>query len=62
MLEHAFRSVSRVIFTIGPGNYRSQRAEEKLGAVRTSTGKDALGRERVVYRLIVLAWASIAVL
>lgn len=52
MVEHAFRSVKRVIFIIGPDNHRSQRAVEKIGAVRAGTTTDARGRERVVYELM----------
>ena len=48
MLEHAFRSVDRVIFIIGPENRRSQRAVEKIGAVRSGSTMDPQGRERVV--------------
>lgn len=51
MVEHAFKSVKRVIFTIGPENRRSQRAVEKIGGVRAGTTTDAHGRERVVYEL-----------
>ena len=51
MLEHAFKSVKRVIFTIGPDNRRSQRAVEKIGGVRSGTTTDAHGRARVVYEL-----------
>lgn len=51
MVEHAFRTVQRVIFIIGPDNRRSQRAVEKLGAVRAGATLDALGQERVVYEL-----------
>ena len=51
MLEHAFQSVSRVVFVIGPDNRRSRRAVEKIGGVFTGTTKDAQGRERVVYEL-----------
>jgi N-acetyltransferase len=51
MLEHAFRSVARVVFVIGPLNRRSQRAVEKIGAVRAGTTTDVHGRERVVYEL-----------
>jgi N-acetyltransferase len=51
MLEHAFRSVERVLFIIGPENRRSQRAVEKIGAVRSGTTSDPQGRERVVYEL-----------
>jgi len=51
MVEHAFRSVKRVIFIVGPDNHRSQRAVEKIGGVRVGTITDAHGRERVVYEL-----------
>jgi len=51
MLTHAFRWVDRVIFLIGPDNLRSQRAVEKIGAVRAGTTTDAKGHERVVYEL-----------
>jgi RimJ/RimL family protein N-acetyltransferase len=50
MLEHAFRSVSRVIFVIGPANRRSQRAVEKIGGVRAGT-TTVRGEEKVVYEL-----------
>lgn len=32
MLDHAFRFVDRVVFVVGEGNLRSQRALEKIGA------------------------------
>lgn len=51
MLDHAFRWVRRVVFVIGPENRRSQRAVEKVGAVRSGTTTDAQGRERVVYAM-----------
>ena len=51
MVEHAFRSVQRVIFIIGPENRRSQRAVENIGGVRAGMITDAHGRERVVYEL-----------
>ena len=44
MLEHAFRFVNSVIFEIHSENLRSQRAVEKLGAVRIRSQKDKLGR------------------
>jgi RimJ/RimL family protein N-acetyltransferase len=34
MLDHAFRYVSKVLFHIGAGNIRSQKAIEKLGAMK----------------------------
>lgn len=51
MLDHAFQSVRRVLFVIGPENRRSQRAVEKVGGVRAGVTTDARGRERVVYEI-----------
>ena len=48
MLTHAFRSVRSVIFRVGPHNVRSQRALEKIGAVREPE-PDAKGS--LVYRV-----------
>lgn len=42
MLDHAFKSLDKVIFQIGAGNIRSQKAIEKLGAVK-------IGEENVAY-------------
>ncbi len=50
MLAHAFQFVDHVIFVIGPGNIRSQRAVERIGAVLAGA-LDVRGRESVVYRL-----------
>jgi N-acetyltransferase len=52
MLDHAFRSVSRVVFLIHPDNVRSQRAVEKLGAVRAGSRPDAAGRDSFLYELL----------
>lgn len=49
MLEHAFQWVDSVVFFIGPGNVRSQRALEKLGGVRAGVQLDAIGRQRLAY-------------
>jgi RimJ/RimL family protein N-acetyltransferase len=51
MLQHAFKFVSNVIFVIGPENFRSQRAVEKIGGVRVGSRADASGRESFVYRI-----------
>jgi RimJ/RimL family protein N-acetyltransferase len=51
MLCHAFRFVSSVIFLVGQQNFRSQRAVEKIGAVRAGSRVDQGGRESIVYRL-----------
>ena len=51
MLDHAFRNVDRVVFLIHPQNIRSQRAVEKLGAVRAGNRPDGAGRDSFVYEL-----------
>jgi RimJ/RimL family protein N-acetyltransferase len=51
MLNHAFRFVDRVIFHVGPTNWRSRRAVEKIGGVLTGTSRSAVGRESVVYEI-----------
>ncbi len=51
MLGHAFRSVANVDFLIAPGNMRSRRAVEKLGAVEIGTRPDGAGRPSVTYRI-----------
>jgi RimJ/RimL family protein N-acetyltransferase len=40
MLRHAFQFVQNVIFVIGPQNFRSQKAVEKIGAVRAGARPD----------------------
>lgn len=51
MLRHAFRFARRVVFRVGPQNVRSQRAVEKLGAIRESASVDVDGREHWHYVL-----------
>ena len=51
MLEHAFTCVERVVFLVGVGNRRSQRAVEKIGATRVGERADAHGRESYVFAL-----------
>ena len=51
MLAHAFRYVDRVVFLVHPQNIRSQRAVEKIGAVRAGSRQDGAGRESFVYEL-----------
>ena len=51
MLEHAFHFVDRVVFCIGPENLRSQRAVEKIGAVRAGSRPDAEGRDSILYQI-----------
>lgn len=51
MLQHAFRYVGRVVFLIDPANHRSQRAVEKIGAVRTGMRPDGSGRTSYVFEI-----------
>ncbi|HLA09104.1 MAG TPA: GNAT family N-acetyltransferase [Pyrinomonadaceae bacterium] len=55
MLEHAFRFVKRVLFMVGPTNFRSQKALEKIGAVmigrRERTAQQGETIVDVVYRI-----------
>ena len=50
MLQHAFRFVKCVVFLVGPHNWRSQKAMEKIGGVRIGT-RNANGRDSVVYQI-----------
>jgi len=58
MLRHAFRFVNSVVFLVGPHNFRSQRAIEKIGGVRAGTRLDGSGRESLVYRIEASAFAA----
>ena len=58
MLEHAFQSVDRVVFVVGPENRRSRRAVEKIGGVYAGFILDPKGRERVIYELTRVAYAA----
>ena len=51
MLDHAFRTVERVVFLVGPHNRRSQQAVEKLGAERVGHRDDGTGPPSVLYEL-----------
>jgi hypothetical protein len=51
MVGHALRFVDRVVFLIGPLNVRSQRAVERIGAVRAGSRTDAAGGESFLYEL-----------
>jgi RimJ/RimL family protein N-acetyltransferase len=51
MLEHAFKFVGRVLFLVGPENFRSQKAVEKIGGVRIGLRPNSAGRESVVFLL-----------
>lgn len=51
MLDHAFQFVDSVVFLVGPDNFRSQRAMEKIGGIREGTRLNAMGFESVVFRI-----------
>lgn len=51
MLEHAFRFVERVVFLVGPRNFRSQSAVERIGGVRIGTRPDGRGGESVCFEI-----------
>jgi RimJ/RimL family protein N-acetyltransferase len=51
MLQHAFRFVRYVVFLVGPQNIRSQRALEKIGAIRVGSRPDAGGRDSYLYQI-----------
>lgn len=58
MLRHAFRFVDNVVFLIGPENWRSRKAVEKIGGVLIGTRTNTVGRESVVYRITKAAFAG----
>ena len=43
MLNHAFQFVESVVFFVGEDNVRSQRAMEKVGAIKVGTATRAYG-------------------
>jgi RimJ/RimL family protein N-acetyltransferase len=56
MLQHAFRFVNNVVFLVGPENWRSRRAVEKIGGVLIGSRINGVGRESVVYRITASAF------
>jgi RimJ/RimL family protein N-acetyltransferase len=52
MCEHAFKFAESVVLLIAPENVRSQRAAEKIGAVREGTRPNTAGRLSCVYRIM----------
>ena len=51
MLNHAFKYVNSVVFLVGPQNFRSWRAIEKIGAIVVGERQDGAGRISSVYRI-----------
>lgn len=56
MLDHAFGFVDCVYFIVGPSNVRSQRAVEKLGAIRAGERPDHYGTNSFVFALTRERW------
>jgi N-acetyltransferase len=56
MLRHAFKFVNSVVFLVGPENFRSQRAVEKIGGVRVGSRPDRSGRDSFLYQLTAAAF------
>jgi len=52
MLDHAFRFVEIVIFKIGPTNFRSRKAVEKIGAVLNERREEADLHRRTVDHVV----------
>ena len=57
MLQHAFQFVDYVVLLVGPENYRSQRAVEKIGGIRAGTRPDGAGRDSYVYQIAASTFA-----
>ena len=51
LLRHAFQFVRHVVFLVGPENWRSQKAMEKIGGVRVRSRLNASGRDNVVFQI-----------
>lgn len=52
MLAHAFQYVHSVVFLVGPQNWRSQKAMEKIGGIREGSRIDDKGQESLVFRIV----------
>jgi RimJ/RimL family protein N-acetyltransferase len=57
MLDHAFRFVERVVFTVGENNLRSQKAVEKIGGAIVGEAERP-SRDGVMQRIVVMAIAK----
>ncbi|HJQ12548.1 MAG TPA: GNAT family N-acetyltransferase [Gemmatimonadaceae bacterium] len=55
MLRHAFQFVERVVLLVGPQNFRSRRAVEKIGGVERGR-RTADGRESIIYEITAAAF------
>lgn len=51
MLKHAFKFVDSVLLIVGPENFRSQKAAEKIGGTFIGVRQNPAGQERFVYQI-----------
>ncbi len=58
MLEQAFQFVDAVIFVIGPQNFRSRKAIEKIGGILVGSRPDPRGGNSVVYQITASNFAN----
>lgn len=58
MLRHAFQFVDRVLFLIGPENWRSRKAVEKIGGVFIGPRPNSAGRDSVCYAITKSAFSQ----
>lgn len=57
MVNYAFQSIETIIFHVGDTNFRSQKAVEKLGAIRTETiSNKETGKTHFVFTLTKKNW------
>lgn len=59
MLTHAFESVDRVLFNVGPNNIRSQTAMERIGGTRVGLVVDPERGDRVVFEIRKENWEAL---
>ena len=58
MLDHAFASVDRVLFNVGPNNVRSQTAVQRIGGRLVGRVADAERGDRVVFEITRAMWSD----
>jgi N-acetyltransferase len=51
MMRHAFQFVDRVVFLVGPENWRSRKAVEKIGGALVGSRLNVEGRDSVLYEI-----------
>jgi RimJ/RimL family protein N-acetyltransferase len=51
LLRHALQFVETVVFRVGSNNWRSQRAMEKIGGIRSGRHRNDRGEENVIFKI-----------